>query len=66
MEAACSSLVRLIFAPIGSQKTLAESTPQRVATKALAISGPMESGSDRFSITWISPMTVPMMPMVGA
>src|SRR4051794_13143324 len=64
--AACRSLVRVILAPIGSQKTLADSTPHRVATKALAISGPIDSGSERFSITWISPMTVPMMPMVGA
>ena len=66
IEAACRSLVRVILAPIGSQKTLAERTPQRVATKALAISGPMDAGSVSCSMTWISPMTVPMMPIVGA
>jgi hypothetical protein len=57
--------MRVILAPIGSQKTLAESTPQRVATKAPAISGPSDDGSSRFSSTWIRPTTVPMMPMVG-
>ena len=30
------------------------------------IAGPSVDGADRFSSTWMRPMTVPMMPSVGA
>ena len=41
-------------------------TPHRVAVKAAAIMGPRVEGVDRFCRTCSRPMTVPMMPMVGA
>jgi hypothetical protein len=45
---------------------LAERSPQRVATNAAAMEGPSVSGLSRFSSTWVSDTTVPMMPIVGA
>src|SRR4051812_638064 len=52
--------------PMGSQMKLALMTPQRVATKAPAMEWPRLDGSFRFSSTWVSETTVPMMPTVGA
>ena len=60
------SLIRLSRLAIGSHRTLALSTPHSVATNAPAMRWPSFSGSLRFSSTWIRPMTVPMMPIVGA
>src|SRR6185312_12128677 len=60
-----SSERRFILPPIGSHRKFAESRPHSVATKALAIIGPRVAGDDRFSSTWVSDTTVPMMPMVG-
>ena len=45
---------------------MAEPTPIRVAMKAEEIEGPSVAGADRFWSTWTSPMTVPMIPIVGA
>ena len=61
-----SSLTRLSRLARGSQITLALMTPQSVATNAPAIRWPSSAGLLRFSSTWTRPMTVPMMPMVGA
>ena len=57
------SALRRIFALIGSQMKLADSTPHSVATNAPATSGPSTAGSSRLFSTWTSPTTVPMMPI---
>ena len=59
-------LSRVSRLPTGSQIMFAVITPHRVATNAPAIRWPSLSGWDRFSSTCTRPMTVPMMPMVGA
>src|SRR6478672_6911315 len=66
MCAASSSLSRLSLFDSGSQMALALSTPHRVATNAPAMSSPSLSGLLRLPSTWIRPITVPMMPRVGA
>ena len=38
----------------------------RYAGELVAIMGPSAEGDARFSITWVSEMTVPTMPTVGA
>ena len=66
MRAASSSLSRLRRLPIGSQITLADMTPHRVAMNARGDEVAELLGLRRFSSTCTRPMTVPMMPMVGA
>ena len=41
-------------------------TPSSVAMKALEIAGPSVEGAARFWSTCTSPITVPMIPIVGA
>ncbi|MNN91471.1 hypothetical protein D3C81_2095930 [compost metagenome] len=51
---------------MGRKIRLALATPYNVAVKASAIDGPSIVGSVRLPSTWMSPITVPMIPMVGA
>ncbi len=66
MREISSSPSRLSRLPIGMKKTFADMTPHRVAMNAAAMRWPSSSGLARFSSTCTRPMTVPMMPMVGA
>ena len=66
IRAASSSLSRFRRLPRGRKMRFAEATPHRVARKAAAIRWPSSSGWERFSSTCTSPITVPMMPIVGA
>ncbi len=45
---------------------MAELTPISVAMNAEEIAGPSVEGADRLASTWTRPMTVPMIPIVGA
>src|SRR5439155_11742514 len=58
--------ISLSLLPTGRNSRLALDTPYNVAMNAPEIAGPRVDGADRFSRTWISPMTVPMIPRVGA